>query len=198
MYHGKNENGEWIKWMGTKSDIFGPNTLRSHFADYTYGPYEGQEDIVSGNMCVDNFTRIWQEGLGETSYQFWCYRYSEGRGLQGYIQDGDTTGIITPDSTLAYIDSTIFIMNENVLSAFDKVTLFPNPATNELNFNVETTAPIQQLEIVIYDTNGKAWKKQIFRDALIGKISVRDLPKGIYIITFRSDQELYSKKFVKW
>ena len=79
----------------------------------------------------------------------------------------------------------------------NKLRLFPNPATNELTLNVDPSIVLNRLSI--YDINGK----QLFEQTAFGaqqiqqKISVAQLPSGVFFLTVESDQGTTSIKFVK-
>ncbi len=192
MYHGKNEEGEWIKWMGTAAEPSRP--ISSHFDPSFIAPYVNDPNVLIATW-TDAFYRTWQEGLGEIRYSFNTGTYSESRELRGYIQDGVTTGTITPDSILApmliFTDTTVELVELN------DVLLYPNPTVNELNFEIRTAAPHRELELIVYDITGRACKKWTFQNIIAGTIQVGDLPKGVYVLNFKSEDGVYSKKFIK-
>lgn len=70
------------------------------------------------------------------------------------------------------------------------ITIFPNPANTLLNFDLDAD---DKLEIEFLDLLGKS----ILKSRHQNKIDISGLKKGIYIIKFKVNGNLYTQKFVK-
>ncbi len=82
-------------------------------------------------------------------------------------------------------------INENVLA--NQVSLYPNPALNELTINAEDLT-IQSIKII--DLTGKMVLSNSFNQSS-KTIDISSLDKGSYILMLDSEKGLVSKKFVK-
>lgn len=184
--YGQNEDNEWVKFMSTT--VFTNNNNISEFIGDDANP-----DLLSPNSCFNSYIyqRIWEEGLGETSFTFSCFEGYGIRELSGYIIDGDTTGIITPDSVL-------ILSNEDVaLRTADDIAIYPNPATDYISFKINAIQAIPELDLTVYDTMGKALKTERYAAATSGNIQVSDLPPGMYLLSFKMEGQVFTRKFVK-
>lgn len=86
-------------------------------------------------------------------------------------------------------------LNNNQFSAADnQIMVYPNPASNVLNYGSQSLAEIQ--EITIREITGK----EIFKRtnvAATDAIDVSSLASGVYFITFKSNNLVTTKKFIK-
>ncbi|MFN3753499.1 S8 family serine peptidase [Flavobacterium sp.] len=76
----------------------------------------------------------------------------------------------------------------------DSIFVYPNPANNVLNYNIKNNIEISSINI--NDISGK----EVFRNANSASnsaIDVSNLASGVYFITFQSDKNSVTKKFVK-
>jgi len=89
-------------------------------------------------------------------------------------------------------DGTIGIDENNFLK--NKVVLYPNPAQNQvtLKFNKTTTA-----QLAIYNITGKLIITKKLNNAKTHQIAVTALPKGIYIMSITTAENVITKKFIK-
>lgn len=83
------------------------------------------------------------------------------------------------------------LKNDEFSSA--SINLFPNPTRNLLNYSIGDNIEISA--ITINDISGK----QIYRSINIANntIDVSGLASGVYFVTFKSDDSLVTKKFIK-
>lgn len=106
--------------------------------------------------------------------------------------------ILTEDDTLYFYGENatnkgLFALDYQILSNENfskdkKINFYPNPVKSDLNFSEKMN------EVKIMDLNGKilGLEKNIF------KLSLENLPKGIYLIEFKSEnQEKIIEKFIK-
>lgn len=118
-----------------------------------------------------------------------------------YLNPDNRKGYGIPDFKVAYEDLARqrFLKNAAQVLQNHKYILYPNPFSDQaqLLISVESTAPI---EFLIYDLNGKLCSKQMEQFSTTGpqvvKIKRGNLSKGIYILRFKSGDELVSQKFL--
>ncbi|MCB9262148.1 MAG: T9SS type A sorting domain-containing protein [Flavobacteriales bacterium] len=67
----------------------------------------------------------------------------------------------------------------------------PNPATSMLTLSMKELATAS--EVVISNAEGKQWNKEIIGN----KVDISELNAGIYFITIRNEEKIYTTKFVK-
>lgn len=185
-HYGQNEDNEWVKFMSTIG-FSGNNNISDFIGDDT------NPDLLSPNFCFNDYIyqRTWKPGLGETSIYYTCFEGVGTRYLEGYIIDGDTTGIITPDAVL-------ILSNENIaLQTIEDIEIYPNPASDYITFKINTVQAISELDITIYDTMGKALKKKNYAAITSGELQFSELQPGMYLLSFRMDGQVFTRKFVK-
>ncbi len=185
--YGQNQDDKWVKFMHSM-DFSSSTRLSDFFSD------DPNSDILSPDECFGGgytYRRSWEEGLGETSFTFSCFEGYGIRELSGYIVDGDTTGIITPDSVL-------ILSNESVsLRTAANIEVYPNPATDYISFKINAVHSVSELDITIYDTMGKALKTENYAATASGELQVSDLLPGMYLLSFEMDGQVFTRKFVK-
>ena len=108
-------------------------------------------------------------------------------------QPGDYAVIVTRGSCVDTSDCINIVMsNISELETSNYFTVFPNPATNELNIDVELSLINNQLNI--YSISGKLIESYKLKGR---KIDITSLTKGIYFIEINDDTKKYYSKFVK-
>lgn len=85
--------------------------------------------------------------------------------------------------------NTLSVSNENTIGN-DKILIYPNPATNELNVRLNNGEKI--IKILIYDTSGKIISKH--KNTLI---NVQNLSTGIYFLNIFTNLRNYNTKLIK-
>jgi len=76
------------------------------------------------------------------------------------------------------------------------VTIYPNPATDYIQLSVSDK--LTNKEVTIYDLAGNlVLKTKINTSANESILDINRLPKGIYILNFKSDQKNVTKKLIK-
>ena len=76
----------------------------------------------------------------------------------------------------------------------DAIFVYPNPTNDLLNYNIKNNVEITSINI--HDISGK----ELFRnDSIVDSsaINVSNLSSGVYFITFQSDKNSVTKKFIK-
>lgn len=81
----------------------------------------------------------------------------------------------------------------NVRDYDSSIFIYPNPASNVLNFDLNNGITLSAISI--NDVSGKEVYKS--SDVLNNTIDVSNLSSGVYFVTFKSDDNSVTKKFVK-
>lgn len=186
VFYGQNDEGRWVKFMASNDWV--PVQMYSNLQ----AVLDINSDILELGVCFEPYYRVWEEGLGETDLHHWCFEGVYGRSLSGYIIDGDTTGTITSDSVLL-ITNLEEIINDKTYN----ITLHPNPTTDQLHFNIQSPKAIQELEVTIYDAMGKVLISIGLGVESLDAIDVSQLPQGVYLISFRMEDGILSRRFIK-
>ncbi len=76
------------------------------------------------------------------------------------------------------------------LYATKQFELFPNPASNFLNVNMESEGAGK---LFLIDLTGKVIREEFLEPGL-QYIDISEIPKGLYIIKVQSDKVVYSEK----
>ncbi len=166
----------------------GRATKLMHCASFqSYFLPQTNSDILA-NGCLFECHRVWEEGLGETAFLHIWFEGNSIRELTGYVIDGNTTGEITPDELLIGVAD----IDKN-----SQLTLSPNPASDILQFDIQTDKHLQNIQLTIYDAVGKTFIRQEMTGQQNGSINISNLPDGIYFISFQTSEGMISRKFVK-
>jgi hypothetical protein len=76
----------------------------------------------------------------------------------------------------------------------DTIFIYPNPTNDILNYDIKDSVEITAINI--HDVSGK----QVFRNENVSgtsSIDVSNLASGVYFVTFQSDKNAVTKKFIK-
>lgn len=95
-------------------------------------------------------------------------------------------------SLIGSADVGITLNNDDYV--FDNsVFIYPNPATNVLNYDVNANTEITAINI--HDISGK----EVYRtnNFVSNSIDIASLSSGVYFVTFQSDKNSVTKKFIK-
>jgi hypothetical protein len=126
--------------------------------------------------------------------------------LPGLKQDSSRTIEITPDDTTYEhqdygIDSNGIHIGDysSVLEVqnLDGVTIYPNPATKNLNIRIETNQT-RRVKVELYDLVGRNYISEdyIINGAQIINLDVEEMPKGIYILNISEDAQMQNTKIL--
>jgi len=78
----------------------------------------------------------------------------------------------------------------------NKLSLYPNPATNSLTLNLAQLKSLQNTTVSIYDIQGKLLMQQNIYQ-LQTELNIAAFAKGIYFVKVTNDKETIQTKFVK-
>jgi hypothetical protein len=118
------------------------------------------------------------ELLGEIYYVEGCFEYQTNMSLEGYIKNGDTVGIITPDSLL-------LVGLFETRTTKSTIIVFPNPADKYVQFKFSSGNDFKDCSIEIRNLLGEAIIK-VKRNEEIQTLDIRNLKPGIYFYTIKS------------
>ncbi len=79
------------------------------------------------------------------------------------------------------------------------LTLYPNPVDNELKVQLETTTQ-QEGEILIFDLGGRLIHRREVDagvDEVVLLLTTWAMPNGVYLLQFKTDEEVLIRRFVK-
>lgn len=132
-----------------------------------------------------SFKEVYAEGLGRIDIQFSQARYNYHKYLEGYVKDGDTTGVVTSDPDL-------LLSSENT-SISDEIVLYPNPCKGLLH--IKSVSPLSNAKIELFDSKGiKVLSKRLNDSSL----DISFLQNGIYFVRLTDDTGItYAKTIAK-
>ncbi len=159
-----------------------------------YGEYEflAQEFWILDDMNQDfgnspaSFQGIaFGDGIGRTSFHWGndFNMYSEK--LVGFVKNGDTTGVITPNNILLSLS-----VNEG-----RELALFPNPARDYIS--IKTPQEITY-ELHFLDQLGRSvLVKSGAGDSGLNRVDISGLSNGVYLVHLMADNKIWSNKLIK-
>ncbi len=103
------------------------------------------------------------------------------------IQGSNTTGPLFPAMTVDIHDAGI----EEIMTLSDNTMIFPNPAKDEFNLSFKLVKGNTDVQIRIFDAQGKLVHKECFGSQNIGwynhRIETADFEQGIYMVQISLD-----------
>ncbi len=91
----------------------------------------------------------------------------------------------------AYENSRGLPVSINESKAVANFTIYPNPSTGAVSFHNNTGLPVDDL--IIYDLSGR---KVAHHSKVYGDINISGLPKGMYLVVFKTKKETAKQKLV--
>ncbi|MCB2220312.1 MAG: T9SS type A sorting domain-containing protein [Bacteroidetes bacterium] len=177
------ENGMIVKAFGDPEE---DNDIQ-----YLYFALEENTDTlykIEDSELVDGYQGFtFMNGLGLTysySEEFW-ETYIENY-LEGYVKDGDTVGIITPDSVLLAVS----IEENNVQE--ETFEIYPNPASEILHIKTGKSQ-IEHFDFELRNSLGEVVQKVNNIIAADPVIRIEGLKSGIYFYTAIKDFQILAK-----
>lgn len=94
-----------------------------------------------------------------------------------------------------------FSVSVNNIEAIQKsIQIFPNPANNIVNVEIEMPSELSNFEINLHDVSGRLIRNVYLGRASTGKrtieMDVNNLPNGLYFLHFNTREGRFAKKFV--
>ncbi len=81
------------------------------------------------------------------------------------------------------------------LTAAAKPSFYPNPTTDQLTLDLPDGARVSQYTVHVYDLQGREMPQARYTGE--GQVQVRDLPKGMYLISIGTGTEVVRRHFEK-
>jgi hypothetical protein len=158
--------------------------------EYLYFALDADSDTLyklEDSEMVDGyqgFTFINGLGLSYTySEEFW-ETYIDYY-LEGYVKDGDTVGIITPDSVLLAVG----ISNQKIQNY--QIAIYPNPASADLNINIDSFQKANY-QFELRNSLGQLIR-QIEINSPESTIRIDDLQSGLYFYSIKNNSQIVRK-----
>ena len=141
-------------------------------------------DIASGDTIIYAFSGINNiTTTGDTAYNTNFYRYNI---TDDIVQQFDTT-----QQTWGGLISSI---NGTEFKTSKELSVYPNPANEQISVSLQTNEPIRTLKI--YNQNGQL-VQLINSKANIETINISNLTGGIYYLRIDTDKNFYLGKLIK-
>ncbi len=139
--------------------------------------YENNYDNYANPVILEynpeyRYKLFYKSGLGLTLKEYSDFEYGFRLKLIGYVKNGDTTGIVYSDGYL--------LRNSYIDVPGQKISIYPNPANNELFISFKDNTPEQTIKLL--DMQGNLIQEKIRKTTGLIKINTSSLPQGNYII----------------
>ena len=116
-----------------------------------------------------------------------------------YQKDATTTYTLSAIQSLSF-NQGISALNELKDNTASKLTLYPNPAPEQLTVSFESEA-IENGQLQILDLQGRLYLQQNLKCQIgtnLYNVSVSELPKGLYICRLINSKTIATTKFIKF
>lgn len=156
--------------------------IGEHF--YTYE----DDSLVSSfpEECMPWFYEMYAKNLGKIeSYKYWYHGDSDHSSLQGYVKNGDTTGIVTPDGDLL-----VSFVQPN---KWENIEIYPNPTVDKIFINSNDILS-NQINIELFDIRGN---KILAQCISVNYLDLTFLDDGIYFLKIIADDNITTKRIIK-
>ena len=130
------------------------------------------------------YEQIFAEGLGLKSQSKFVFEYSKDIELQGYVKNGDTTGIIWDDND--------FVVSIEKNTIADKILIYPTLIPENGVVNIDSKNKFKNIRI--YSIDGKPQKFESISQSQIQLLSKKT---GVYILTIVVDNKMITRRLIK-
>ena len=80
--------------------------------------------------------------------------------------------------------------------SYNNITIYPNPATNNLCINLQQLKNLQNTTVSVFDMQGKLLLQQIITQQQT-ELNINHFAKGIYVVKVQNEKEIIQSKFIK-
>lgn len=167
----------------------------------------GNNFYANGNTLFTNWNHGTQTVTGELTFEQCTTKAFETDAasitfnpLDGRCICKDETAIlnVSTENSFAYTNSCYsnFQLSVSEFSNDSNILVFPNPATNELNLELNGNIPNLNSSLSIYSIDGRFIKSSSIETS-ISKIDISSISSGIYLLKINLNEDFIVKKFVK-
>jgi hypothetical protein len=136
--------------------------------------------------CIQFYERL-SLGLGLTSHSLGCFEYFEYDDLTAFVKNGDTTGVLLPESFF----SAVFAP-----TAVSQIAVSPNPGN--LYWEVQYQPEQFPCVAVVYDVYGKEVSRLTWSEGQSrAVVDASELQPGIYLLDIREKAKRGLAKLLK-
>ncbi len=160
----------WEDWISIDYEY----DLNGNMIEYILKLWDSEENSFVNNT-KGTYTYDINNNLTQTFYEFWNYGTS---GWDDWYWDDYYWSEYNINSVITIGDDNIYI--------------YPNPASNILNIKSSKINKFSRIEI--FSMSGKKIKP-VSGD--IKEINISNLPHGVYFVKFYTENEVFSKRFIK-
>ncbi len=152
-------------------------------------PTGSEEEVLPCDGCGSSFHRRHSVGLGLVSHNISCFEVWDYGHLTGWIKNGDTTGIITPDS--------FFLVSTRLEPLAFPVQVAPNPSNGDWLLLFPETAT-EQLRYALRDIHGRLLLEgNIPQGAGQQRITGAAWSSGIYLLKIQGKSGVKEMKLIR-
>lgn len=187
--------------MDMTSPAFGFEVTAEDASNNTAGTFAANTSGASVKTILSNTSATHNGKASNTgSGQFWVYDWTAPSAGTGDVTFYTAVNAVNNNGTTSgdLVYTTSVTVQEDVSTSIteinaEKIVVFPNPASEILNFkNLNENTIVQ-----VFDMNGKlVIEKPFYSNS--GTINIYDFPKGRYIVNLSSNNTLYeTSSFIK-
>ncbi len=181
------------------------STLHPGYSDHSYTTSVSENGVITFRFT--NINLPWKSQYGDLmSSGMVTYTVKRKRNLPQGTQFKNTAAIYFDYNAPVITNTTVNALNDALASVDEKVlldnydiSLYPNPATNSLNIEINIKTESTKAELNMIDINGQVLSKREI-SLEVGKNIVfhdtSELTSGIYFVQVKSNESIITKKLV--
>ena len=189
--------------LNTPPNIPGPVDIESntHYVLMIEYRTNDQNDLfISTNNEYDYAAMIFRSELPNEGIAGDSARYAGMLGVNEPLEDEPYSSVGFGRDLVPVVRLNLGIVDnvENVLDEANIVEVLPNPADQKINLNFELVENQQNIEVRIYDLNGRLLLDQPYENMQNGMLEydVSNYSSGSYFIQLVTDQGVRTKRFI--
>ena len=140
---------------------------------YRYEPAHSNTEILPCDPCF-TFWHSYAVGLGLTTFQIACFEGFQSEVLEGFVKNGDTTGIVSPDSEWS-------VAVAEAADGLAMVSVQPNPTQDSWQLVWAQPLPAAA-RLTIYNAAGQTVARQLLPSGTAqAVVDGRVWPNGVFV-----------------